>query len=125
VQAQEDRRRGLRLPTDRVPATFLVAFEGEELVGRVSIRHVLNEFLAHVGGHIGYAVRPRHRGRGHATEILRQALIVARSLGIDDVLVTCDEPNAASVAVIERARGVLEDVRVDSDGVPKRRYWIT
>ncbi len=124
VQQREDHRRGIRVPPGRVPSTFLVAVCGEQLVGRVSVRHELNEFLAHVGGHVGYAVRPRHRGRGHATEILRQALIVARSQGVEDVLVTCDEPNAASAAVIERVGGVLEDVRVDADGVRKRRYWV-
>jgi predicted acetyltransferase len=40
------------------------------------------------------------------------------------VLVTCDEDNLASIAVIERCGGVLEDVRPDPDGAPKRRYWI-
>jgi predicted acetyltransferase len=60
-----------------VPATFLVAEVDRALVGRVSIRHELNAFLADVGGHIGYGVRPRYRGRGFATEILRQALVIA------------------------------------------------
>ena len=34
---------------------------------------------AREGGHIGYAVRPAHRRRGYATEILRQSLIIARA----------------------------------------------
>ena len=38
---------------------------------------------------------------------------------------TCDKGNDASAIVIERAGGVLEDIRDDpSDGIPKRRYWI-
>jgi predicted acetyltransferase len=32
--------------------------------------------------------------------------------------------NLASAAVIERLGGELEDVRIDPDGLPKRRYWI-
>jgi predicted acetyltransferase len=116
-------RRGEGLPSGLVPATFLVAVVDGALVGRVSIRHELNEFLTNFAGHIGYGVRPLHRRRGYATEILRQALVVARAQGVDEVLVTCDEGNEASRAVIERIGGVLEDVRVGHDGVGKRRYW--
>ena len=118
------RERGLELPVDRVPASFLAAEAEGALVGRVSIRHELNDFLAAYAGHIGYAVRPQWRGRGFATEILRQALIIVRAHGVDRVLVTCDEHNLASARAIERQGGVLEDTRVDPDGIPKRRYWI-
>ena len=94
------------------------------LAGRVSVRHEFNDFLAAYGGHIGYCVRPRFRRRGLATEILGQALIIARAHGVDRVLVTCDEDNLASAKVIESHGGVLEDRRLDPDGVLKRRYWI-
>jgi predicted acetyltransferase len=117
-------RRGVDLPPGYVPGTFLVALVGGVLVGRVSIRHELNAFLTEEGGHIGYGVRPGHRNRGYATEILRQALIIARAAGVERVLLTCDERNAASALVIERHGGVLEDVRTASDGTPMRRYWI-
>ncbi len=120
----ERTRRGLDVTQDRVPATFLVAELEAELVGRVSIRHELNAFLRDVAGHIGYGVRPRERRRGHATEMLRQALVVARAQGIDPVLVTCEQDNAASAIIIERAGGVLEDVRQAPDGVRWRRYWL-
>ena len=120
----EQLRRGLEMPPDRVPATFLVAEVGTELVGRVSIRHELNAFLTDFGGHIGFGVRPGHRRRGYAGEILRQALVVARAMGVDAVLATCDEDNIASAKVIERAGGVLDDTRAASDGRRWRRYWI-
>ena len=61
-----------------VPSTFLVADVGGVIVGRTSIRHELNEFLAREGGHIGYGVLAEHRRRGYATEILRHSLVVAR-----------------------------------------------
>jgi predicted acetyltransferase len=116
---------GVDVPPGLVPATFLVADVGGEIVGRTSIRHELNAYLAAVGGHIGYGVRPGFRRRGCATEILRQSLLRASDLGIERALVTCDDGNVGSATVIERCGGVLESVVADpDDGVPKRRYWI-
>ena len=112
------------MPPDRVPAAFLVADVGGVLVGRVSVRFTLTPWLRDFGGHVGYGVRPAHRRRGYASAMLRQALVVARAEGVDPVLVTCDDGNTGSATVIERAGGVLEDVRPDPAGGAKRRYWI-
>lgn len=107
-----------------VASTFLLADVGGEVVGRSSIRHELNDFLRHEGGHIGYCVLPRHRRRGYATEILRQSLVIAHQHGIDRVLVTCDDDNVGSATIIERSGGVLEDTVVNEAGGLTRRYWI-
>jgi predicted acetyltransferase len=125
LQRLEDDRCGVGLAEGLVPATFLVAVVDGEIVGRTSIRHELNDFLRREGGHIGYGVVPWARRRGHATEILRQSLVIARAVGIDDVLVTCDDDNVGSATVIERCGGVFESL-VDpaGGGTPKRRYWI-
>jgi predicted acetyltransferase len=122
----ERERTGVELPGDRVPATFLVAEVDGRLVGRVSIRHRLNDWLAAYVGHIGYGVRPTFRRRGHATEILRQSLVLARDLVDGDrVLMTCGDDNAGSAAVIERCGGVFEGIAFDpAEQVDKRRYWI-
>ncbi|HET8605017.1 MAG TPA: GNAT family N-acetyltransferase [Marmoricola sp.] len=93
--------------------------EGEELIGRLSIRHRLTEELLHVGGHIGYDVRRSRRREGHATAMLAAALPVAHALGIDPTLVTCDVDNVASRKVIEANGGRLEDQRHD-----KLRLWV-
>jgi predicted acetyltransferase len=118
-------RTGVNVPEGGVPATFLVAEVDGELVGSTSVRHALNPWLAKWGGHIGYAVRPGSRRRGYATEMLRQSLEIARGLGIDKALITCDEGNVASAAVIERCGGVLEGTVPGEAGGPsaKRRYW--
>jgi predicted acetyltransferase len=115
-----------RVPQGRVPCSFLLAEVDGEVVGRVSIRRELNDYLLAQGGHIGYGVLPPFRRRGYAGEILRQALIIARARGVERALVTCDDDNAASIATIEGAGGRPDpqwplDV---GDSVPKRRYWI-
>jgi predicted acetyltransferase len=120
----EAMRRGERVPERSVPATLLAATVEGELVGRVSVRHELNDWLAAYGGHIGYAVVPSQRRRGYAIKMLRQALVVARSMGIDEALLMCDENNIASARVIERCGGELDSVVVAQDGSRLRRYWI-
>jgi len=123
VQGVDDHRRGRNLAPGWVESTWLLADVDGAVAGRTSIRFELNDFLRAKGGHIGYAVRPAHRRRGYANEILRQSLIVARAGGVGRALVTCDDDNIGSATVIEANGGVLEDI-VDDDGVPLRRYWI-
>lgn len=118
-------RRGIGLAPGRVPATLLLAVVEQQIVGRVHIRHALSPSLLRMGGHIGYGVRPAHRRRGYATEMLRQGLQVLDRLGVSSVLATCDDDNAASIGTIVGNGGVLEDTVEIDDGVRKRRYWIT
>jgi predicted acetyltransferase len=106
-------------PHGYVPDTELWWVDGEEFLGRVGVRHRLTPVLLEIGGHIGYDVRPSARRRGHATAMLREALAVARGLGIGPALVTCDVDNVGSRAVIERNGGVLEDERSG-----KLRFWV-
>ncbi|MTE19038.1 GNAT family N-acetyltransferase [Streptomyces sp. TRM43335] len=102
-----------------VPTTTLWWVDGDVFLGRVAIRHRLDGFLLDYGGHIGYDVRASARRRGHATAMVRAALPVARSLGVDPALITCDDTNTASRGVIEKCGGVFEDRR----GI-KLRYWV-
>lgn len=116
--------RGVDLPPGRVRADFLVAEVDGVIVGRTSIRYALTDLLREVGGHVGYAVAPEFRRRGHATEILRLSLERLAGAGVDRVLVTGDDTNLGSIRTIERCGGVLDDVRDVGGTVRKRRYWI-
>ncbi|MCB9915585.1 MAG: GNAT family N-acetyltransferase [Planctomycetes bacterium] len=89
------------------------------------VRHRLNANLRRHGGHVGYYVRPAFRGRGLARRGLAQALDYLRELGERFALVTVDDDNFASIAVVESCGGVLEDkLELGELGVLARRYRI-
>ncbi|HYE08392.1 MAG TPA: GNAT family N-acetyltransferase [Planctomycetota bacterium] len=124
LRALDGHRRGVGLPDGWVPSTMRFAFIDGRIAGRVSIRHRLNDYLARVGGHVGYGTVPGFRRRGVASALLRDALTIGRGLGIERMLVTCDDDNAGSIAVIVAAGGSFEDIVALPDATPKRRYWL-
>lgn len=114
-----------KLVENRVPSTMLYAFVNNEIVGRLSIRHELNKSLLERGGHIGYAVSPRLRGNGYATEIFKQGLIYCKNLGLKHILVTCGDQNIPSWKIIEKFASNLENRIFDSTkNEYVRRYWV-
>ena len=123
IQRTEDHSKGENLPEYWVPATTYWLVDNGEFVGHVNIRHRLNDHLEKVGGHIGYAVRPSSRNKGYGTKILALALPKAKELGLQKVLVTCDESNVASQKIIEKCKGQFQD-KVPGEDEPKLRYWI-
>ena len=127
-QRFENYRLGKNLPENRVPATYLWLIDNGELIGEVSIRHSLTPDLLRYGGNIGYGVRYSKWKSGYGTAMLRMALAYAKEeLGLDKVLITCDDDNIGSVGVIEKNGGVLQDKiknRIDGKAILTRRYWI-
>ena len=120
LRLQDVARPGTQLPEGFVAMTVLWWVDGDDYLGRLSIRHELNDWLREVGGHIGYVVRPSARRRGNATAMLTGALPIAHGLGIDPALVTCDDTNVGSRRVIESNGGVFEDQRGE-----KLRFWVS
>ena len=118
-----NKEKGIGLEEGWVPASAFWLVEKGEVIGMVSLRHTLNENLLKIGGHIGYGIRPSNRNKGYGTKILELALKEAKKLGIEKVLVSCDDDNIGSIKVIEKNGGILENKIVDERKL-KRRYWI-
>ena len=110
---------------DWVPdSTFFCLDEERDIfVGAVNIRHYLNEALLLNGGHIGDGVRPSERRKGIATQMIGMALTECKKLGIERVLMVCDQDNIGSAKSIQKNGGVLEN-EIVVDGVTEQRYWI-
>ncbi|OOR89920.1 GNAT family N-acetyltransferase [Moraxella caviae] len=102
---------------------FFAFDKTNRLVGVISIRHALNEFLLREGGHIGYSTHPEFWGGGIASTMLQFALQYCPKIGLDKVLICCDERNLASARVIEKNGGVLENT-VRTPTRTMRRYWV-
>jgi len=123
VKKLKDNARGLNLPKGYVPATMFWLIDNDEFIGRLQIRHKLNENLLKHGGHIGFYIRPSKRKMGYGTKMLKLGLKKARKRGLPKVLITCDDNNIGSVRIIEKNGGILENIE---NGNPKeRRYWIS
>ena len=124
----ENDRIGKNLPEGYVKATYLWMVEGDEFIGEISIRHSLTDALLRFGGNIGYGVRYSRWNQGIGTAMLSLALKYAKeTLGLDRVLITCDDTNYGSARVIEKNGGLLQDKIVNViDGAERitRRYWI-
>lgn len=112
-------------PAHLVPAfTYFLIAEDGKILGAINIRTHLNDYLSRIGGHIGYGVRPAERQKGYASLMLSLALPIAKQLGMNKVLITCDRHNIASAKTILKNGGILEN-EVQEDGEVTQRYWIT
>ncbi len=114
------------VPEGKVSSTFLVAVIDGKIAGRLSIRHRLNEFLALVGGHLGYGVAPEFRGQGVATYMLKYGLEFMRERGEEKVFISCHSKNEASRRIIEKCGGEFAAPvpHPYENGELFRTYWI-
>lgn len=110
---------------NRVPnSNYFLINDEDRIVGTVTIRHSLNDYLRKVDGHIGAGIRPSERRKGYATYLLSEALNITDQLGIRSVLVTCNEDNIGSAAAILKNGGVEDESFTEPHGNVIRRFWI-
>lgn len=98
-------------------------------VGHVNVRIGDTEHVRLAAGHIGFAISEIHRGNGYAAKACL-ALAPWIATFSNELLITTDPDNAASIRTIERIGGVfLDEVDVPPDdphflrgSTRKRRY---
>ena len=128
IQECENYEDPAKVPSHLVPATqfLFVRRSDSRLVGMIQVRHRLNDFLEKYAGHIGYSVRPSERRRGYAKEMLKMALPFCREIGLDKVMITCNDGNTGSEKTILANGGVYEyTIHEPSENVDLKRFWIT
>jgi len=90
---------------DWVLTSVFIAVDGnDDVVGIISLRHELNDFLKDFG-HVGYSVHPKMRGKGIATFMLKEVLEFAKKIGLKEVQLSSMEDNPASIRTIEKNGG--------------------
>ena len=111
------------------PSLHYWAADGDKFIGEFQLRTEFTEKVLTDIGSIGYGVRVSQWGKGYGTEIIRQGLVIAKEQGMEKVLFTINEKNAASIHVCEKFGGKLEDTidaYNEAEGQHRlRRYWIT
>ena len=104
------------------------AVDGDRFIGEFQCRLDFTEKVLNDIGSVGYAVRPSEWRKGYGTAILCEGLDIARSLGMERVLLTVNEENNPSIHIIEKLGGALQDTidaYNEAEGHHRlRRYWI-
>ena len=112
-------------PDGFVCDTTYWALMGDDMVGRISLRHELNDFLRKVGGHIGYIVHPLWRRKGIAAWMLAEVLRTEKARSIGRLLITCDVTNIASEKTILKNGGVYTGtVSLGDSRSAKKHFWV-
>ena len=100
---------GEGLESGLVRQTDYILWADGKIAGLFRIRPELNDFLrTQNGGHIGFGIHPDFRGRGYATEGLRQALLLLKAKTRDESAVLfVHKNNGASLRVMQKNGGTI------------------
>lgn len=86
---------------------FAVRKSDNRIVGIIDLRYELNDFLRDFG-HCGYSVRPSERQKGYATEMLKQICNIAKVHGLEQLQLSVEPNNIASVKTIKNNGGIYK-----------------
>jgi predicted acetyltransferase len=71
IRRLEQAKDPAHVPADELPYEDFWLMDGEEWIGKLTLRTRINAQYLHAGGHIGYEIRPSKRRRGYGTALLR------------------------------------------------------
>lgn len=116
-------------PYGTIASTFVAVRKSDnKIIGTIQVRHTLTEELRDDGGNIGYAIRPDERKKGYATQMLNLALEFCKSLGLDKVLIDCEEKNIASAKTMIKCGAIFDRKQTvthpDGKIETLNQYWI-
>ena len=109
----ENKERGVNLPQGFVPSITYWVVEGEEYIGTINIRPNLSEHLKEYGGHVGFMIRQRYRQQGYGKKLGEIILSQMNRMGINEILMTCEETNIASKKILD----YLNPVKIEKGNV--------
>ena len=89
----------------------------------INVRYNLKKEMYMYYGNIGYCVRKSERRKGYAAEMLRLALLEAKKIGLNEVLLTVDSDNLSSISTMKKNGAILEN-EIFYNGKITQRYWI-
>ncbi len=127
IQKAYNQKNGINLKENYVKQTILWLIDNSEFIGEVRIRHELTKELLMHGGNIGYIVVGEKCNKAYATKMLSLALRYCKEkICLKKVLLTCNDENIASIKVIEKNGGKLQDkiTNIYNNEKITRRYWI-
>ena len=82
---------------------------GDSIVGKISIR-IGNNYHSYYNGNIGYEIDKEYRGNNYSYKACKLVLQVAKTHGMDELILTCDESNIASYKTIEKLGAELVEI---------------
>jgi RimJ/RimL family protein N-acetyltransferase len=100
----------------------LVEKDGGGFAGRVGLHRTTVEGEPET--ELAWTTEPSCQGRGYATEAAREALDLARAVGLDEVVAMALPDNAASRRVAEKI-GMRESGEISHAGLPHVLYRLT
>lgn len=113
IQETRNAKRGV---TSGVPRSEYWLMDGDIYIGTIQIRHTPSGRYPNIKSHIYYEIRPSKRSLGYGTHILRLGLKKAKTIGLSELIIVCDEDNIGSKKIIEANGGVLLSKEKIPDG---------
>lgn len=122
IKLIHDKSQGKNLPPNYAPQTDYWLVSGNDFLGRLTIRHILNSTNFRKSGSVGLYIRPSSRGKGFGKTLLNLGLKKAKKMGLSKLLITCDQTNKISQHLIKNAGG--RRVRCLKNMSYELRYWL-